>query len=162
MSTPAVFSVVRSLYEVAIRLTREPESAGRLVQRALREQSQREDGARNGRELKLEALRHLHSVASGPSAHRPEPGSPEGARGVSGPGDVELPACLWHPLWLRDVEDLSYDEVSGVLAVPVTLVVSRIEQARQQMSERLRQDLDFAAVTARLREGRSSRHVETD
>jgi DNA-directed RNA polymerase specialized sigma24 family protein len=59
------------------------------------------------------------------------------------------------------VEDLSYDEVSGVLAIPVTLVVSRVEQARRQMSERLRQELDFAAVTARLREGRSSRHVET-
>ncbi len=42
-----------------------------------------------------------------------------------------LPEAFREAVWLRDVEDLSYQEIADALAVPIGTVMSRISRGRK-------------------------------
>ena len=48
-----------------------------------------------------------------------------------------LPDAFRQAVWLRDVEELSYAEIAGVLDVPIGTVMSRISRGRRALFERL-------------------------
>jgi RNA polymerase sigma-70 factor, ECF subfamily len=48
-----------------------------------------------------------------------------------------LPDAFRQAVWLRDVEELSYVEIAGVLEVPAGTVMSRISRGRRLLYERL-------------------------
>lgn len=49
----------------------------------------------------------------------------------------KLPGSLLYPLLLRELEDLSYDEIASVLSIPTGTVMSRLFRARRILRERL-------------------------
>ena len=48
-----------------------------------------------------------------------------------------LPDAYREAVWLRDVEDCSYQEIAGILGVPVGTVMSRISRGRKQLHTHL-------------------------
>ncbi|MEN3338701.1 MAG: polymerase sigma-70 factor, subfamily [Acidobacteriota bacterium] len=48
-----------------------------------------------------------------------------------------LPETFRQAVWLRDVEELTYAEIAGVLDVPIGTVMSRISRGRRSLFERL-------------------------
>ncbi len=48
-----------------------------------------------------------------------------------------LPEAFRQAVWLRDVEELTYAEIAGVLDVPIGTVMSRISRGRRALLERL-------------------------
>ena len=46
-----------------------------------------------------------------------------------------LPACFREALVLRELEELSYKEISEITAVPIGTIMSRLNRARAQLSE---------------------------
>jgi RNA polymerase sigma-70 factor (ECF subfamily) len=48
-----------------------------------------------------------------------------------------LPDVFREAVWLRDVEDCSYQEIAGILGVPVGTVMSRISRGRTLLHEHL-------------------------
>ena len=48
-----------------------------------------------------------------------------------------LPAAFRDAVWLRDVEELSYQEIAQVLEIPVGTVMSRISRGRRQLVQQL-------------------------
>ena len=48
-----------------------------------------------------------------------------------------LPAAFREAVWLRDVEELSYQEIAQVLEIPVGTVMSRISRGRRQLVQQL-------------------------
>lgn len=53
---------------------------------------------------------------------------------------AELPIVFREAVVLRDIQELSYDEISTILNVPLGTVKSRVNRGRQRLQERL-QDL---------------------
>ncbi len=49
----------------------------------------------------------------------------------------KLPSTLLNPLLLRELEDLTYDEIAAALSIPVGTVMSRLFRARKVLRERL-------------------------
>lgn len=48
-----------------------------------------------------------------------------------------LPEAFREAVWLRDVEELTYQEIAGVLDVPIGTVMSRISRGRKQLYDAL-------------------------
>lgn len=48
-----------------------------------------------------------------------------------------MPDVFREAVWLRDVEDLSYQEIADVLAIPIGTVMSRIARGRKQLHQLL-------------------------
>ena len=48
-----------------------------------------------------------------------------------------LPDAFREAVWLRDVEDCSYQEIAGIIGVPIGTVMSRISRGRRLLYERL-------------------------
>jgi len=48
-----------------------------------------------------------------------------------------LPSTFREAVWLRDVEELSYQEIAQVLQIPVGTVMSRISRGRRQLVQEL-------------------------
>lgn len=48
-----------------------------------------------------------------------------------------LPETFREAVWLRDVEELTYQEIAEVLAVPIGTVMSRISRGRKQLHQQL-------------------------
>jgi RNA polymerase sigma factor (sigma-70 family) len=48
-----------------------------------------------------------------------------------------LPEAFRQAVWLRDVEELTYAEIAGILDVPIGTVMSRISRGRRSLFERL-------------------------
>lgn len=48
-----------------------------------------------------------------------------------------LPEAFRQAVWLRDVEELTYAEIAGVMDVPIGTVMSRISRGRRLLFERL-------------------------
>jgi RNA polymerase sigma-70 factor (ECF subfamily) len=51
-----------------------------------------------------------------------------------------LPEAFREAVWLRDVEDFSYQEIADVLAVPIGTVMSRISRGRKLLHGYLTED----------------------
>ena len=50
---------------------------------------------------------------------------------------------------LRDIEELSYDEVAGILDVPLGTVKSRVNRARLILREKLRPKLEEGSALSK-------------
>jgi RNA polymerase sigma-70 factor (ECF subfamily) len=48
-----------------------------------------------------------------------------------------LPAAYREAVWLRDVEQFSYDEIAGIVGVPIGTVMSRISRGRRALYDDL-------------------------
>ena len=48
-----------------------------------------------------------------------------------------LPAAYREAVWLRDVEQFSYEEIAGIVGVPMGTVMSRISRGRKALYEDL-------------------------
>lgn len=165
--TSEALALLDSLYGTALRLTRDADRAQDLVQdtylKAFRARdrfatgtnlkawlftilhntwrNRRRDQARSRVEFDSEVVEQAHESASGPSTPRVE--SPE-ALLLRASFDAELKAALdalpetfRAAVWLRDVEELSYQEIAQVLAIPIGTVMSRISRGRRQLHDRL-------------------------
>jgi RNA polymerase sigma factor (sigma-70 family) len=85
----------------------------------------------------FESVDHLESFED-PSA-RPDELLEEQELGV----DLETalrgtPGWMLTPFLLREVQDMSYKEISQVLSIPIGTVMSRLSRARQHLSSKLR------------------------
>ena len=49
-----------------------------------------------------------------------------------------LPSSLLNPLLLRELEEMTYDEIAATLEIPVGTVMSRLFRARRLVRERLK------------------------
>lgn len=162
------------LYRTARRLTRSAVDAEDLVQdtylKALRAADQFEPGtnlkawlftilhnsARNRVRDRARAAMTVDSetverVIDLPSATGGAADTPESLllRGTLAPelqaAIDELPAQFREAVWLRDVEEFSYAEISNMLTIPVGTVMSRISRGRQQLYVKLTADQSSVA-----------------
>jgi RNA polymerase sigma-70 factor, ECF subfamily len=66
----------------------------------------------------------------------------------------KLPEAYREAVWLRDVEDCSYQEIAGILGVPTGTVMSRISRGRKQLYAHLvAARRDAAAATSAVEPG---------
>ena len=49
-----------------------------------------------------------------------------------------IPEAFREAVWLRDVEELTYAEISAVMAIPIGTVMSRISRGRRMLLDRLK------------------------
>lgn len=156
------------LYTAALRLTRRPDQADDLVQdtylKAIRARARFEQGTN----LKAWMYTILHNTwrnrrrdgARAPVDYNSEAVelAADGAGGLSAQGetpetlllratlDEDLQAALdglsepfREVVWLRDVDELSYQEIAEALAIPVGTVMSRLSRGRKQLFDALMQ-----------------------
>lgn len=159
----AALDFLDSLYGAALRLTRNADRAQDLVQdtylKAIRARgrfaagtnlkawlytilhntwrNQQRDGARSRVDFDSEAVELAADSAGLGSARQVE--SPE-ALLMRAAIDAELQAALdalpeayREVVWLRDVDELSYQEIAGVVGVPIGTVMSRLSRGRKQL-----------------------------
>jgi RNA polymerase sigma-70 factor, ECF subfamily len=160
--TREALSYVDSLFGTALRLTRKPADADDLVQdtylKAFRSASQfrrgtnmkawlftilhntfrnmrRHDG-RNPIDVDSELVEH--APAHAPNDHSPEDLLTRATLDADLQAALDaLPEAFRQAVWLRDVEELTYAEIAGVLGVPIGTVMSRISRGRRALYERL-------------------------
>ena len=161
--TREALSYVDSLFGTALRLTRRPADADDLVQdtylKAFRSASQ----FQRGTNLKAWLFTILHNTFRNMRRHDGRnpvdvdseyvEQAPSRAPNEFSPEELLTRATLDHDLqaaldalpgafrqavWLRDVEELTYAEIAGVLGVPIGTVMSRISRGRHALHERLR------------------------
>jgi len=152
-----------TLYNVALRLTRDPAEAEDLVQetvlKAYRAWDRYERGT-NCRAWLLTILRNTFINDFRKRSKRPDPVPFDAVEEVSVFGDVkdedpegsffrhlvddevrraidELPEEFRLPVVLSDVEGLSYAEIAEVLELPVGTVKSRLFRGRRRLQRRL-------------------------
>ena len=160
--TQEALSYVDSLFGTALRLTRRQADADDLVQdtylKAFRSASQ----FQRGTNLKAWLFTILHNTFRNMRRHdgrnpvdvdseyveqapsrAPNEFSPEELL-TRATLDVDLqnaldglPGAFRQAVWLRDVEELTYAEIAGVLGVPIGTVMSRISRGRRALHERL-------------------------
>jgi RNA polymerase sigma-70 factor (ECF subfamily) len=164
---PAAFeqyalALVDRLYAAALRLTRNEADAQDLVQdtylRAFRSAGQFEAGTN----LRGWMFTILHNTFL--NQRRDRGRSPIDAdsdaveqaaddrRGVSNPEELllrdtldadlqaaldNLPPAYREAVWLRDVEQFSYEEIAGIVGVPIGTVMSRISRGRRALYDDL-------------------------
>ena len=171
--TREALSYVDSLFGTALRLTRRPADADDLVQdtylKAFRSASQ----FQRGTNLKAWLFTILHNtfrnmrrhdgrnpvdvdseyVEQAPSRAPNEFSPEELLTRATLDADLQaaldaLPGAFRQAVWLRDVEELTYAEIAGVLGVPIGTVMSRISRGRRALHERLRATRATDADTA--------------
>ena len=175
---------MNGLYGTAVRLTRDGDAARDLVQdtylKALRAQGRFQPGTnlkawlyailhntwrnrrRDGARARV-SLRQRHG-------RRGRRRRPPGRRGAATPesqllatvldADLQaaldrLPEAFREAVWLRDVEDLSYQEIAEALSIPIGTVMSRIARGRRLLHTFLREAPEAAAPRA-ARRGRQA------
>ena len=138
---------LRALYATALRLTRNPHDAEDLVQETFLRAYRGFDGFAAGTNIRAwlytilhrartDALRRSARVpplaelpAEGPGLPPPQDalaaGQEDIARALGG-----LPETFRAAVVLRDIEDLSYQEIARALEIPVGTVMSRIHRGR--------------------------------
>lgn len=138
---------LRALYGTAYRMTRNAHDAEDLVQETFLRAYRGFDRFEAGTNIRAWLFTILHRVrtdASRRAGRSPQtvemigegPGVPAPQEALaSGAEDIErallaLPEVFRMAVVLRDVEDLSYDEIAGVLDVPMGTVMSRIHRGR--------------------------------
>jgi RNA polymerase sigma-70 factor (ECF subfamily) len=154
-----------SLYGAALRLTRNADRAQDLVQdtylKAIRAQRRSP-----GHEPEGVALHHPPEHVAEPAARRRRSQvefdseaverSAEGGRTRRRGGDAGVAVDARHVergsagrarrtgeafrevVWLRDVDELTYQEIADVLEIPIGTVMSRLSRGRKQLYERAR------------------------
>ena len=160
-------ALVDSLYGTALRLTRNADSAQDLVQdtylKAFRARhrfaegtnlkawlftilhntwrNRRRDDARARVEFDSDTVEQAEEVR--PAALAGPPETPESLL-LRASFDAELksaldalPETFRDAVWLRDVEELSYQEIATVLRIPMGTVMSRISRGRRQLYDLL-------------------------
>jgi RNA polymerase sigma-70 factor (ECF subfamily) len=161
--TADALSFLDALYGSAVRLTRNPDAAQDLVQdtylKALRGRSRfaagtnlkawlytilhntwrnrQRDRARSRVEADSEAVDRV--AADGLEGGLASPANPEAqllnatlSEDLQAALDA-LPEAFREAVWLRDVEELSYQEIATVLDVPIGTVMSRLSRGRRQL-----------------------------
>lgn len=150
------------LYGTALRLTRNEADAQDLVQETYLRAFRAIDQFKSGTNLKAWLFTILHNAHL--NQRRDRGRSPIEAdneavdQAVADPGrvlspeDLLLRASMDHDLqtaldgmpeafreavWLRDVEQLTYDEIAGVMRVPIGTVMSRISRGRRLLHDGL-------------------------
>lgn len=128
--TAEALELLDVLYGTALRWTRQADFAQDLVQ-----------------DTYLKGFRAQH-VAQPPAGPRASRGHPETLL-LRATLDVDLRAALdalpevfREAVWLRDVEELTYEEIATVLGAPIGTVMSRISRGRKQL---------YAELTVRRR-----------
>ena len=151
-----------SLYGTALRLTRRTQDAEDLVQdtylKAFRAAHQFEPGTN----LKAWLFTILHNTYRNTRRHDGRSPIDVDSDAVDRAGDAagfddtpeqiltratldadlqaaldELPDAFRQAVWLRDVEELSYADIAGVLDVPIGTVMSRISRGRRALFQGL-------------------------
>ena len=165
--TGEALALLDSLYGTALRLTRDADRAQDLVQdtylKAYRARARfvagtnlkawlftilhntwrnrRRDQARSRVEFDSDAVDRLSETPGATLASTSE--SPEAlllraSLGAELQAALEgLPEAFRQAVWLRDVEELSYQEIADVMAIPVGTVMSRISRGRRLLHQRL-------------------------
>ncbi len=165
------------LYGTAVRLTRDGDAARDLVQdtylKALRAQGRFQPGTnlkawlyailhntwRNRRRDDARARVSFDSDTVEAAADAGRPGAVETATPESQllatvlDTDLQaaldrLPEAFREAVWLRDVEDLSYQEIAEALSIPIGTVMSRIARGRRLLHTFLCEAPDAAAPRA--------------
>jgi len=153
----ACLPLMRTLYSVAVRLTRKPEDASDVVQEALLRAYRTFDNFDPGTSARAWLLKILHTVflnrqrkerrsAGWVPLHLVEEKLPAG-HAAAGDGlsaaEVEealrsLPDVFRIAILLVDVEGLTYEEAAESVGCPVGTLRSRLHRARSMAIERLR------------------------
>ncbi len=152
-----------ALYGTAVRLTRNPDAAQDLVQDTYLKAFRAREKFRPGTNLKAWLYTILHntwrnrrrdqgrarveadsdlvelSVERGEDTLSPPPDNPETLLLRETLSEdlrqalEQLPEAFREAVWLRDVEELSYQEIASVLEIPVGTVMSRLSRGRKQL-----------------------------
>ena len=138
---------LRALYGAAYRMTRNAHDAEDLVQETFLRAYRGFDRFEAGTNIRAWLFTILHRVrtdafrragrspktvemiADGPAVPPPQDALAQGAEDIER-ALAALPEVFRSAVVLRDVEDLSYDEIASVLDVPVGTVMSRIHRGR--------------------------------
>jgi len=165
--TSEALALLDALYGMALRLSRDRDRAEDLVQdtylKAFRARgrfaagtnlkawlftilqntwrNRRRDEARARVEFDSEIVEDAADAVSGPVS--PPAESPETML-LRASFNIELkraldalPEAFREAVWLRDVEELSYQEIADVLSIPIGTVMSRIARGRRQLHDLL-------------------------
>jgi RNA polymerase sigma-70 factor, ECF subfamily len=152
-----------ALYGTAVRLTRNPDAAQDLVQDTYLKAFRSREKFRPGTNLKAWLYTILHntwrnrrrdqgrarveadsdlvelSVEQGEDTLSPPPDNPETLLLRETLSEdlrqalEQLPEAFREAVWLRDVEELSYQEIASVLEIPVGTVMSRLSRGRKHL-----------------------------
>jgi RNA polymerase sigma-70 factor, ECF subfamily len=163
----ATLEFIDGLYRSAVRLTRNADDAQDLVQdtylKAIRARdrfargtnlkawlytilnntwrNRRRDEGRARVDYNSETVERAADGAAGlsdPSVESPETLLLRGTLDSDLKNALEgLPDAFREAVWLRDVEELTYQEIAGVLDVPIGTVMSRISRGRKQLYDAL-------------------------
>ncbi|MGH9163331.1 MAG: sigma-70 family RNA polymerase sigma factor, partial [Vicinamibacteraceae bacterium] len=153
---------LNSLYGTALRLAGNRETAEDLVQETYLRAFQAVSRFEPGTNLKAWLFTILHNVyrnvrrsaARSPVESAPDVVEHAGATGMADNDpeqrllretlDTDLrealdqvPDVFRQAVWLRDVEELTYAEIAGVMAVPIGTVMSRIARGRRLLYDNL-------------------------
>ena len=138
---------LRALYGTAYRMTRNAHDAEDLVQETFLRAYRGFDRYQAGTNIRAWLFTILHRartdafrragrspqtvemIGEGPAVPAPQEALASGAEEIER-ALAALPEVFRLAVVLRDVEDLSYDEIAGVLDVPVGTVMSRIHRGR--------------------------------
>src|SRR5262245_39411168 len=165
--TSEALALLDALYGTALRLTRDADRAQDLVQdtylKAFRARdrfaagtnlkawlftilhntwrNRRRDQARSRVDFDSEAVEQAHESLGAPASgagERPETLLLRASFDAELKAALEaLPEAFRMAVWLRDVEELSYQEIADVLAIPIGTVMSRISRGRKQLHDLL-------------------------
>ena len=160
---------LNSLYGLALKLTRNPASAEDLVQETYLKAVRFAPKFREGTNLKGWLFTILHNtfrndrrgasrqpvdvdsdIVESLPLEAPDDDPERRLLRSTLDGDLQealdaLPEAYREAVWLRDVEDCSYQEIAGILGVPAGTVMSRISRGRKMLYQHL--------VAARARTG---------
>ncbi|HQZ39871.1 MAG TPA: sigma-70 family RNA polymerase sigma factor [Vicinamibacterales bacterium] len=152
-----------ALYGTAVRLTRSPDAAEDLVQDTYLKAFRARRSFAAGTNLKAWLFTILHNTWRNRRRDRVharveadsdlvDRAAERGQDTLSAPPDTpesvllrdtlsedlrmalaQLPEAFRDAVWLRDVEELSYQEIADVLAIPVGTVMSRLSRGRRRL-----------------------------
>ena len=98
--------------------------------------NQRRDRARDPVEADSDAVELASNAADGPASPEDELLRATLDADLRDALD-QLPEAFREAVWLRDVEQFSYDEIARIVQVPIGTVMSRISRGRRQLHDRL-------------------------
>jgi RNA polymerase sigma-70 factor, ECF subfamily len=166
-----------SLYRAALRLTRVPADAEDLVQETYLKAFRAADSFEPGTNLRAWLFTILHNTARNRARDRARETVDVDSEAVDRATEVlpatgraetpetlllrntlapelqaaidALPEVFRQAVWLRDVEEFSYAEISEMLQVPIGTVMSRISRGRRALFDALSRPAADAPVPSR-------------